>query len=190
MGGCISAREVAKMVKDAKVRVVVASPSLGLTMMGYLIEAAGRGVDVKVITRPTIVRGKALPTIKAFIEPSKWDWLTYFALFIVIMIVSYLMRFPSSLVLFMGLALVIGFMMYMFREFIALALKVKPRDFTVNVLKNKKTARAVVLGMLHNNHRRRPYHRVRLPGKLPAWHHTGYLAYSGLRHLLPIPILL
>ena len=44
------------MVRDAKVRVIAASPSLSLTMMGYLIEAAGRGVYVKVITRPTIVR--------------------------------------------------------------------------------------------------------------------------------------
>jgi hypothetical protein len=130
VGGCISAREVAKMVKDAKVRVVVASPSLSLTMMGYLIEAAGRGVDVKVITRPTIVRGKVLPTIidpKAF-KLSRRDWLIYFALFIIIMVAGYLMRLPSSLILFMGTALVISLIMYMFREFIAFTLKLKSRD--------------------------------------------------------------
>lgn len=152
MGGCISAREVAKMVRDAKVRVVVASPSLGLTMMGYLIEAAERGVDVKVITRPTIVRGKVLPTI---IDPkalklSKRDSLIYFALLIIIMVASYLMHLPSSLVLFMGLALAIGFMMYMFREFIAYTLKLKPRGFTLDTLDfvHRNTARAAALAIL------------------------------------------
>jgi len=152
VGGCISAREVGKMVKDAKVRVVAASPSLSLTMMGDLVEPARRGVEVKVITRPTIVRGKVLPAIidpKAF-KLSNRDWLIYFALLISIMVASYLMRFPSSLVLFMGLVLVISLIMYMFREFIAFTLKLKSRGFMLDALDfvHRNTARAVALAIL------------------------------------------
>jgi hypothetical protein len=78
------------------------------------------------------------------------------------------MHLPSSLVLFMGLALVIGFMMYMFREFIALALKAKPRDFTVNVLNNKKTARAAVL-VPRSPHACVPNHQSSFVGTLPPF---------------------
>lgn len=64
MGGCVSVWEVAKLIRGARARVVVVGPSLSLTMMGYLVEAARRGVEVKAITRPIIVRGKAFQTIK------------------------------------------------------------------------------------------------------------------------------
>jgi hypothetical protein len=137
--------EVAKLIRDAKTRVVVAGPMFIYTMMGDLVRAARRGVEVKIIVSPTIVRGKARARV---FRLSRRDWLIdliYFALLIIIIVTSYLMRLPSSLTLFMGLALAIGFMMYMFRDFIVLALGVKPRGFTVNALKNRKTVLAILL---------------------------------------------
>jgi hypothetical protein len=114
-------------------------------MMGDLVKAAMRGVEVKIIVSPTISDAKAWAKV---LGSSRRDWLIdliYFALLIIIMVASYLMRLPPSLTLFMGLALAIGFMMYMFRDFIVLALRVKPRGFTVNALKNRKTALAILL---------------------------------------------
>jgi len=147
VGGCVSVWEVAKLIRDARVRVVVAGPMFIYTMMGDLVKAAMRGVEVKIIVSPTISDAKAWAKV---LGSSRRDWLIdliYFALLIIIMVASYLMRLPSSLTLFMGLALAIGFMMYMFRDFIVLALRVKPRGFTVNALKNRKTALAILLIM-------------------------------------------
>jgi hypothetical protein len=137
--------EVANLIRDARARVVVAGPMFIYTMMGDLVKAAMRGVEVKIIVSPTISDAKAWAKV---LGSSRRDWLIdliYFALLIIIMVASYLMRLPSSLTLFMGLALAIGFMMYMFRDFIVLALRVKPRGFTVNALKNRKTALAILL---------------------------------------------
>ena len=132
------------MIRDARARVVVAGPMFIYTMMGDLVKAAMHGVEVKIIVSPTIVRVR----LGLGFKPSRRDWLIdliYFALLIIIMVASYLMRLPSSLTLFMGLALAIGFMMYMFRDFIVLTLRVKPRGFTVNALKNRKAALTILL---------------------------------------------
>jgi hypothetical protein len=137
--------EVAKLIRGARARVVVAGPMFIYTMMGDLVKAAMRGVEVKIIVSPTISDAKAWAKV---LGSSRRDWLInliYFALLIIIMVASYLMRLPSSLTLFMGLALAIGFMMYMFRDFIVPVLRVKPRGFTVNALKNRKTALAILL---------------------------------------------
>jgi hypothetical protein len=136
--------EVVKLIRDARARVVVAGPMFIYTMMGDLVKAAMHGVEVKIIVSPTIVRVR----LGLGFKPSRRDWLIdliYFALLIIIMVASYLMRLPSSLTLFMGLALAIGFMMYMFRDFIVLTLRVKPRGFTVNALKNRKAALTILL---------------------------------------------
>ena len=141
MGGCVSVWEVVKLIRDARARVVVAGPVFIYTMMGDLVKAAMRGVEVKIIVSPTIVRGKARVKV---LGSSRRDWLIDLIYFIIV-VTSYLMRLPSSLTLFMGLALAIGFMMYMFRDFIVLTLRVKPRGFTVNALKNRKAALAILL---------------------------------------------
>ncbi len=59
MGGCVSVWEVAKLIRDARARVVVAGPMFIYTMMGDLVKAAMRGVEVKIIVSPTISDAKA-----------------------------------------------------------------------------------------------------------------------------------